>query len=305
MEKRKSTDKKSTKKRNISSIPEYNQSTKSLKADKKKKSTKSKLTDRSEIVTLQARKENITEAALMLNRENEEAATIIAEQDKILRHLEESMKDTNMLIGEIDKVAMKNENEDLPYSFNRQAGRLGEMLDNVAKYSNDLDNLNTLQEENKSLRYKMEIKSINDHDESLNLGTKLNNLKNIITSEISQFSRFCADLGYSIDTSLGSTSLEDVNLPYFFKNVKHLFGHIHRKNEGLKEEVSELENEKRKLIEEVKELKMERGFLNDKSLEREDIERKANEYALREMSRGKVEAAELESRSKLHFQYDK
>ena len=179
------------------------------------------------------------------------------------------------------------------------------MLDNVAKYSNDLDNLNTLQEENKSLRYKMEIKSINDHDESLNLGTKLNNLKNIITSEISQFSRFCADLGYSIDTSLGSTSLEDVNLPYFFKNVKHLFGHIHRKNEGLKEEVSELENEKRKLIEEVKELKMERGFLNDKSLEREDIERKANEYALREMSRGKVEAAELESRSKLHFQYDK
>jgi hypothetical protein len=62
-----------------------------------------------------------------------------------------------------------------------------------------------IKEENKNLKYKLELWSIDKNDSQLSAEVKFNSVKNFLTNEMNTFNEFIIDLGYD---SLSSEKLK-------------------------------------------------------------------------------------------------
>lgn len=94
-----------------------------------------------------------------------------------------------------------------------------------------------MREENKSLKYKLELMSIDQNDVGLEYEAKFNSLKMCLMNEMNSFNDFLGDLGMEyIFNKFNNMNFNEEGTAFYFQNLKKLI-------KQLKTRVNEVDSE--------------------------------------------------------------
>jgi hypothetical protein len=209
-----------TKKSDDSNIPKSKLKKKTIKINVKSTAAKSK--SKEKIVTIKPKKKsdekekdkesaseikimkNVDTISRLINNSNE----ILAQQNSLLEKCEDLTKKVTSSDFEIDRLLNKNENDDFPIFLEKYGSKLNIILSKLKLHTEEVEetkckknNLKMklfldIREENKNLKYKLELMSIDKNDSGLHYESQYNSLRNFLTNEFKLFNEFLVDLGY-------------------------------------------------------------------------------------------------------------
>ena len=161
-------------------------------------------------------------------------------QNGILAECEELTKNVNVNDSEIDKLKMKQDNDNFPELLNTYSKNLNDILTKLKNDSKEVEEAKKLREENKSLKYKIEMLSIDKSDEYLDIENKLVSTKNLYVNEINSLISYLSQLeldGIKFEKISADTFSEDKVVNFFSfikKNFRDLRNDINSLNDKVK-----------------------------------------------------------------------
>ena len=139
-------------------------------------------------------------------------------QNGILAECDELAKNVNSNDIEIENLKLKQDNDNFPEVLDNYSKNLNGILGKLKKDSVELEEAKQLREENKSLKYKIQILSIDKSDDYLNIEAKLNSVKNIYSNEINSMINFFDEIGlkdYKTEKMNSGNFSEDKVISFF------------------------------------------------------------------------------------------
>ena len=195
---------------------------------------------------------------------------LLTQQNAILSQCDELAKTITTNDYEIDKMKVKQEAENFPQIVNTYSANLENILEKLRKHTSDIENSKKLKEENNSLRYKLEMLSIDKSDDYLNIESQLHSVRNVYANEMNSMINFFSELGIDnnpIQKITGSNFSED-KVINFFSLIK-----THMKNMKMtmlkqEEQIKFLSNENMKIQNEMNCYKQQSdAFIRKKNLD--------------------------------------
>ena len=195
---------------------------------------------------------------------------LLTQQNAILSQCDELAKTITANDYEIDKMKVKQEAENFPQIVNTYSANLENILEKLRKHTSDIENSKKLKEENNSLRYKLEMLSIDKSDDYLNIESQLHSVRNVYANEMNSMINFFSELGIDnnpIQKITGSNFSED-KVINFFSLIK-----THMKNMKMtmlkqEEQIKFLSNENMKIQNEMNCYKQQSdAFIRKKNLD--------------------------------------
>jgi hypothetical protein len=176
---------------------------------------------------------NITPNINGINRVLNNSEEIINEQRKILEKFSEVNSKLANSEFDVQRLSSKLENDDLSLFNDKYSDCLRQVIAKLKSHNEELEEIKcknlyikilfiiiililifiyiciydilAIKEENKNLKYKLELWSIDKNDSQLSAEVKFNSVKNFLTNEMNTFNEFIIDLGYD---SLSSEKLK-------------------------------------------------------------------------------------------------
>ena len=115
-------------------------------------------------------------------------------------------------------MKVKQESQNFPHIVSTYSSNLEDILDKLRKNTKELETAKKMKEENNSLRYKMEMLSIDKSDDYLNIETQLDSVRNVYSNEINSIINFSNEIGIdnmSMQKVNGSSLTEDKVINFF------------------------------------------------------------------------------------------
>jgi uncharacterized protein (DUF3084 family) len=161
-------------------------------------------------------------------------------------------------------MKVKQESQDFPHIVNTYSSNLEDILDKLRKNTKELETAKKMKEENNSLRYKMEMLSIDKSDDYLNIETQLDSVRNVYSNEINSIINFSNEIGIdnmSMQKVNGSSLTED-KVINFFTLVKKQMKMMKMTILTQEEQIKTLGHENVKLNNEIDNIRRENEIMN-------------------------------------------
>lgn len=195
---------------------------------------------------------------------------LLTQQNAILSQCDELAKTISANDYEIDRMKVKQESENFPQVVNTYSENLDNILEKLRKHTNEIENAKKLREENNSLKYKIEMLSIDKSDDYLNIESQLHSVRNVYANEMNSMINFFNELG--IDNNpiqkITNQNFSEDKVINFFSLIK-----THMKNMKLtilnqEEQIKYLSNENLKISHEVENIKKQTdNFIRRKNID--------------------------------------
>ena len=165
---------------------------------------------------------------------------LVNKQNGILAECDELTKNVNLNDLEIEKLKMKQDYDNFPELLDTYSKNLNDILNKLKNDSKEVEEAKKLREENKSLKYKIEMLSIDKSDEYLDIENKLVSTKNLYVNEINSMISYLKEIGLDrsqFEKISADTFSEDKVVNFFTyskKNFRDLKNDIDSLNEKVK-----------------------------------------------------------------------
>jgi hypothetical protein len=167
---------------------------------------------------------------------------LVNKQNGILAECDELTKNVNLNDLEIEKLKMKQDYDNFPELLDTYSKNLNDILNKLKNDSKEVEEAKKLREENKSLKYKIEMLSIDKSDEYLDIENKLVSTKNLYVNEINSMISYLKEIG------LDRSQFEKISADTFSEDkVVNFFTYIKKNFRDLKNDINSL-NEKVKYL---------------------------------------------------------
>jgi hypothetical protein len=167
---------------------------------------------------------------------------LVNKQNGILAECDELTKNVNLNDLEIEKLKMKQDYDNFPELLDTYSKNLNDILNKLKNDSKEVEEAKKLREENKSLKYKIEMLSIDKSDEFLDIENKLVSTKNLYVNEINSMISYLKEIG------LDRSQFEKISADTFSEDkVVNFFTYIKKNFRDLKNDINSL-NEKVKYL---------------------------------------------------------
>lgn len=150
---------------------------------------------------------------------------LLTQQNAILSQCDELAKTITANDYEIDKMKVKQEAENFPQIVNTYSANLENILEKLRKHTSDIEKSKKLKEANNSLRYKLEMLSIDKSDDYLNIESQLHSVRNVYANEMNSMINFFTELGIDnnpIQKVTGNNFSEDKVINFFSLIKTHM-----------------------------------------------------------------------------------
>ena len=175
---------------------------------------------------------------------------LLNQQNLILEDCEKLSKEISVNDYEIDREKIKLESENFPELFKNYTENLNYILNKLRKNNDEFEKSKKLKEENNSLKYKIQMLSIDKSDDYLTLESKLNSVRNVYSNEINSMINFFNEIGLenlSFDKINNNNFSEDKIINFFALMKKH-FKDLKNKIISQDEKIKYLAAENSKII---------------------------------------------------------
>ena len=179
-------------------------------------------------------------------------------QNGILAECDELAKNVNSNDIEIENLKLKQDNDNFPEVLDNYSKNLNGILGKLKKDSVELEEAKQLREENKSLKYKIQILSIDKSDDYLNIEAKLNSVKNIYSNEINSMINFFDEIGlkdYKTE-KMNSGNFSEDKVISFFSLIKKYMKDMKNNIDSLKDQIKYLSQQNGKILQRMNTLEM-------------------------------------------------
>ena len=150
---------------------------------------------------------------------------LLNQQNNILVQCDEFAKNVSLNDFEIERIKMKQETDNFPEVVKNYTKNLGNILEKLRKTSKDIDESRKLREENNSLKYKVQMLSIDKSDDYLNIESQLTSARNIYANEMNSMINFFHEIGLDnnpIEKVTAMNFSEDKIISFFALVKKHM-----------------------------------------------------------------------------------
>jgi len=150
---------------------------------------------------------------------------LLKQQNSILDECEKLSKEISVNDYEIDREKVKLESENFPELFKNYTENLTDILTKLRKNNEEVEEAKKLKEENNSLKYKIQMLSIDKSDDYLTLESKLNSVRNVYSNEINSMVNFFSEIGLDnnpYEKITPSNITEDKIINFFALMKKHM-----------------------------------------------------------------------------------
>ena len=167
---------------------------------------------------------------------------LINKQNGILAECDELVKNVNVNDIEIDKLKLKQDNDNFPEVLDTYSKNLNDILNKLKNDSKEVEEAKILREENKSLKYKIQMLSIDKSEQYLDIESKLVSTKNLYVNEINSL------ISYLSQLELDGIKFEKISADTFSEDkVVNFFSFIKKKFKDMKNDITSL-NDKVKYL---------------------------------------------------------
>ena len=160
---------------------------------------------------------------------------LLDQQNELLKQANGLMQNIEVNNHEISKIKKKEEIQNFNKNMEQYNKNLEDILFKLKQKTREVEFSNKMKEENNSLKYRMQMLSIDKSDDFRNLETELNSLKNIYTNEMNSMLRYLKELGFGNSSlSLGNIQPENLNSEIiidFFNLMKNTIKQLKLSNE--------------------------------------------------------------------------
>jgi len=175
---------------------------------------------------------------------------LLNQQNSILDDCEKLAKEISVNDYEIDREKIKLESENFPELFKNYTENLNYILNKLRKNNDEFEKSKKLKEENNSLKYKLQMLSIDKSDDYLTLESKLNSVRNVYANEINSMINFFNEIGLenlSFD-KINNNNFSEDKIVNFFALMKKHFKDLKNKIISQDEKIKFLAAENSKII---------------------------------------------------------
>ena len=189
---------------------------------------------------------------------------LLTQQNQILTKCDELAKIISTNDYEIDRMKVKQESQNFPHIVSTYSSNLEDILDKLRKNTKELETAKKMKEENNSLRYKIEMLSIDKSDDYLNIETELHSVRNVYSNEINSMINFLNEIGVDNTTmqKVNGSSLTEDKVINFFTLVKKQMKMMKMTILAQEEQIKTLSHENMKLNNEIDNIKRENEIMN-------------------------------------------
>ena len=183
---------------------------------------------------------------------------LLNQQNNILAQCDEFAKNVTLNDFEIERVKMKQETDNFPEVVKNYTKNLGNILEKLRKTSKDIDESRKLREENNSLKYKVQMLSIDKSDDYLNIESQLTSARNIYANEMNSMINFFHEIGLDnnpIEKVTAMNFTEDKIISFFALVKKHMKD-MKNKIDYQDEKIKDLSNENNKMKQRIDNINM-------------------------------------------------
>ena len=183
---------------------------------------------------------------------------LLNQQNNILAQCDEFAKNVTLNDFEIERVKMKQETDNFPEVVKNYTKNLGNILEKLRKTSKDIDESRKLREENNSLKYKIQMLSIDKSDDYLNIESQLTSARNIYANEMNSMINFFHEIGLDnnpIEKVTAMNFTEDKIISFFALVKKHMKD-MKNKIDYQDEKIKDLSNENNQIKQRIDNINM-------------------------------------------------
>ena len=183
---------------------------------------------------------------------------LLNQQNNILAQCDEFAKNVTLNDFEIERVKMKQETDNFPEVVKNYTKNLGNILEKLRKTSKDIDESRKLREENNSLKYKIQMLSIDKSDDYLNIESQLTSARNIYANEMNSMINFFHEIGLDnnpIEKVTAMNFSEDKIISFFALVKKHMKD-MKNKIDYQDEKIKDLSNENNQIKQRIDNINM-------------------------------------------------
>ena len=183
---------------------------------------------------------------------------LLNQQNNILVQCDEFAKNVSLNDFEIERIKMKQETDNFPEVVKNYTKNLGNILEKLRKTSKDIDESRKLREENNSLKYKVQMLSIDKSDDYLNIESQLTSARNIYSNEMNSMINFFHEIGLDnnpIEKVTAMNFSEDKIISFFALVKKHMKD-MKNKIDYQDEKIKDLSNENNKMKQRIDNINM-------------------------------------------------
>ena len=192
---------------------------------------------------------------------------LLNQQNNILVQCDEFAKNVSLNDFEIERIKMKQETDNFPEVVKNYTKNLGNILEKLRKTSKDIDESRKLREENNSLKYKVQMLSIDKSDDYLNIESQLTSARNIYSNEMNSMINFFHEIGLDnnpIEKVTAMNFSEDKIISFFALVKKHMKD-MKNKIDYQDEKIKDLSNENNKMKQRIDNINMKTESLFSKN----------------------------------------
>ena len=183
---------------------------------------------------------------------------VLNQQNNILAQCDEFAKNVSLNDFEIERLRMKQETDNFPDVVKNYTKNLGNILEKLRKTSKDIDESRKLREENNSLKYKIQMLSIDKSDDYLSIESQLTSARNIYANEMNSMINFFHEIGLDnnpIEKVTAMNFTEDKIISFFALVKKHMKD-MKNKIDYQDEKIKDLSNENNKIKQRIYNINM-------------------------------------------------
>ena len=183
---------------------------------------------------------------------------LLNQQNNILVQCDEFAKNVSLNDFEIERIKMKQETDNFPEVVKNYTKNLGNILEKLRKTSKDIDESRKLREENNSLKYKIQMLSIDKSDDYLNIESQLTSARNIYANEMNSMINFFHEIGLDnnpIEKVTAMNFSEDKIISFFALVKKHMKD-MKNKIDYQDEKIKDLSNENNQIKQRIDNINM-------------------------------------------------
>jgi hypothetical protein len=160
---------------------------------------------------------------------------ILAIQESLFKKLSNINKEITVSDIKLEKFIVRSESEDYYNFIEKYASSLDELLFTLKEQVKEIEMLRQLKEENKLLKTQLEIKDMDKNDFKVISDSKLEMLKNYLSTELNSFSEYVRDFDDSVFFNKFSVkNIDESSLSLYFQNLKVFIRTQMKKHEELK-----------------------------------------------------------------------
>ncbi len=183
---------------------------------------------------------------------------VLNQQNNILAQCDEFAKNVSLNDFEIERLRMKQETDNFPDVVKNYTKNLGNILEKLRKTSKDIDESRKLREENNSLKYKVQMLSIDKSDDYLNIESQLTSTRNIYSNEMNSMINFFHEIGLDNNPieKVTAMNFSEDKIISFFALVKKYMKDMKNKIDYQDEKIKDLSNENNKIKQRIDNINM-------------------------------------------------